>query len=73
MEALMALLAVIGFLALVVVCGIAFALWLGEAIEEADPDPYREGLDASARISAMAFEAERTMHQIAQDESGEES
>jgi len=70
---LVALLALIGFLALVVVCGIAVALWLGEAVEKADPDPYREGLDASARISAMAFEAERMMHQIAHEESSEES
>lgn len=73
MGVLVALLALIGFLALVVVCGIAVALWLGEAVEKADPDPYREGLDASARISAMAFEAERMMHQIAHEESSEES
>jgi len=70
---LVALLALIGFLALVAVCGIAVALWLGETIENADPDPYREGLDASARISAMAFEAERMMHQIAHEESSKES
>lgn len=72
MEALVALLALIGFLALVVVCGLAIALWLEDAVEKAEPDPYREGLDASARISAMAFEAERMMHQIAQDESDRE-
>lgn len=73
MGVLVALLALIGFLALVAVCGIAVALWLGETIENADPDPYREGLDASARISAMAFEAERMMHQIAHEESSKES
>jgi hypothetical protein len=73
-EALVALFALIGLLAVIVVCGIGFALWLLDSVEEADPDPYREGLDASARISAMAFEAERTMHQIAQqEEPGEES
>lgn len=75
MEMLVALLATIGFLALVVICGLALALWLvEESVEETEPDPYREGLDASARISAMAFEADRLMHQIAQQErSGEES
>lgn len=75
MEMLVALLATIGFLVLVVICGLALALWLvEESVEETEPDPYREGLDASARISAMAFEADRLMHQIAQQEkSGEES
>lgn len=73
MEVLVALLALIGFLALIVVCGVAVALWFGDALDEADPDPYREGLDASARISAMAFEAERMMHQIAHEDSSEES
>lgn len=72
MGVLVALLAVIGFLALIAVCGIAFALWLGDALDEADPDPYREGLDASASVSAMAFEAERMMHQIAHEAPPEE-
>jgi ABC-type phosphate transport system auxiliary subunit len=72
MEVLVALLALIGFLALIAVCGVAFALWLVEVAEKADPDPYREGLDASARITAMAFEAERAMHQIAHEEPPEE-
>lgn len=67
------LLALIGFLALAAICGIAVVLWLGEVIEKAEPDPYQEGLDVSARISAMAFEAERMMHQIAHEESSEES
>jgi hypothetical protein len=75
MELLVALLAVIGFLALVLVCALGIVLWLEEVTEGQEPDPYREGLDASARISAMAFEAERLMHQTAQEESksGEES
>jgi len=72
MGVLVVLLALVGFLALIAVCGIAFALWLGETAGKADPDPYREGLDASARISAMAFEVERMMHQIAHEEPPEE-
>lgn len=75
MELLIALLAAIGFLAVVLVCAVGIALWLIESAENQESDPYRDGLDASARISAMAFEAERAMHQAAQEESnsGEES
>lgn len=72
MIVLLGLLALVGVVALIAVCGIAFALWIGGLLERAGPDPYRDGLDASARISAMAFEAERLMHQIGQDESSEE-
>lgn len=35
-------------------------------------DPYRDGLDTAARISAMGFEAERAMHEAAQHASREE-
>jgi hypothetical protein len=73
MELLIALLATIGFLTVVLVCALGIVLWLEEVTESQEPDPYREGLDASARISAMAFEAERLMHQAAQEESGEKS
>jgi hypothetical protein len=74
MEIWVALFAVVSFLALVLLCAVAIVAWLIEAAENAESDPFREGLDASARISAMAFEADRLMHQIAQqEESGEES
>jgi hypothetical protein len=70
---LVALLAAIGFVALALVCALGIVLWLIETAEGQEPDPYRDGLDASARISAMAFEAERQMYQAAQEESGEKS
>lgn len=73
MELLIAALAAIGFLVVVLACALAIVLWLIEFAESQEPDPYREGLDASARISAMAFEAERAMHQAAQEESSGES
>lgn len=72
MELLIALLAAIGFLAVVLICALGLVLWLEEVAEGQEADPYREGLDASARISAMAFEAERAMHQAAQEESPKE-
>lgn len=72
MIVVLAVLALIGVLAVIAVCGLAFALWIGTVLDEAEPDPYRDGLDASARISAMAFEADRLMHQIAQDESSKD-
>lgn len=72
MGVLVGLLALIGFLTLIGICGLAFALWVDGAVDQVRPDPYREGLDASARISAVAFEAERLMHQIAQEESDQE-
>ncbi len=54
-----AVLAVIGFLAVV-----GFCIGLAVALDEAPaplPDPYRDGLDASARITAAGFEAERQL------------
>ncbi len=61
------LLALVGFLTLVAACGVWFSIWLeGQVVEDEESSgPYREGLDASARISAMAWEAEQAMHQAA--------
>ena len=64
MEVLVVLLAVAGVAVPVTFCWVLIALSREDAQET---DPYQEGLDTSARISAMAFEAERTMHQIAQE------
>lgn len=36
-----------------------------EAPAEVEPDPYRDGLEAASRISAMAWEAEALMHREA--------
>lgn len=69
-------LVLVGFLAVVGCCAIAAAVWLDEKavrFEVAESDPYRDGLDAAARISGRAFEAERTLHQIAQQEHGDEA
>ncbi|MGE5335862.1 MAG: hypothetical protein ACM3JL_00370 [Nitrososphaerota archaeon] len=68
MEVLVVLLAVAGIAVPVTFCWVLISLSHEDA-PEPDPDPYQEGLDASARISAMAFEAERTMHQLAQEHS----
>ncbi len=59
---------VVGLLVFAFVGGLACAVWLDELTADSEPDPYREGLDASARVTAMAFEAERMMHQIAHEE-----
>jgi hypothetical protein len=73
MELLIALLAAIGYVTVVLLCALAIVLWRIEFAESQEPDPYQEGLDASARISALAFEAERAMHQAAQEASSKES
>jgi hypothetical protein len=57
----------IGFLTVAAACGVGLIVWLGESREPA-PDPYRDGLDAAARISGMAFEAERTIQAVAEEE-----
>ena len=76
LEAIATLLIVFGFFCLVAIC----AIWLLTNLEEkrveltiTDHDPYAEGLDAAARISGMAFEADRMMHEVARRSSeGEE-
>jgi hypothetical protein len=68
MEVLVVLLALAGLAVPGAFCWLLISLG-NEAAQETDLDPYQEGLDASARISAMAFEAERTMHQVAQEHS----
>ena len=65
---IVALLALIGFGVLLLGTVVALAVCLEET--ETTPDPYRESLDAAARISGMAFEAERTIHAIAHEEGG---
>lgn len=65
-EVIEAVLAVIGFLSLVLACAVVVAL----SLEDDRPvvlDPYREGLDASARITAAGWEAERELFRAALD------
>ena len=61
-------LALIGFATVVAVGAAALAVlyeeWSGGRSNSVEP--YREGLDAAARISAMAFETERTMQAAAE-------
>jgi hypothetical protein len=55
------------------VCLIASMLWCYHDLVHKDRvDPYRDGLDTAARISAMGFEAERAMHEAAQQASRED-
>ncbi len=58
-------LAVIGFLSLVLAC----ALWVAPDVKNqvAARDPYREGLDSSARITAAGWEAQRELFHAALD------
>ena len=60
-----ALLALFGL----VVLGIGFYAWIalsGQSSEDSG-DPYRDGLDAAARISSMAWETEQLLHHTAED------
>jgi len=62
------LLVLIGFLTVVGASAVALIAYLGERavrFEVTGSDPYRDGLDASARISGMAREAEQAMHTAA--------
>jgi hypothetical protein len=68
------ILAVLGFAGFVAICAGALAVlyeeWKRPKFETADP--YREGLDAVARISALSFEAERAMYVAAENAKPEE-
>jgi hypothetical protein len=66
-----AALAIVGVLAIIVV----YVLYCDGAFDERPPpppDPYREGLDASARISSLAWEAEQAMYRAAEQATREE-
>jgi predicted signal transduction protein with EAL and GGDEF domain len=62
-----AVLALVGFVAVVLVCAVFVSAWYDERRIAAAPvpEPYRHGLDATARLSAMAFEAAQAMHHAA--------
>jgi hypothetical protein len=62
-----ALLALIGFVAVVLVAAAFVSAWYDErqALTKPVPEPYRDGLDATARLSAMAVEAAQAMHHTA--------
>lgn len=64
------LLALVGFIALIVAGGVCFAVWLNAQVEgpatEEDHDPYVDALATAARISAQGYEAERIIHALAQ-------
>ena len=64
-----ALLVLIGFLAVVGLAGLAFSAWLAREAEATDP--YRDGLNTAARISALAWEAEQAMYRAAWKEHNE--
>jgi uncharacterized iron-regulated membrane protein len=74
MGLLEALLVLVGFAAIVVACAVGVWTWYeGRRVQPPDvPDPYREGLDATGRISAMAFEAAQALHHAAQRANREE-
>jgi hypothetical protein len=67
-----AFLMLVGFAALVAVADFFMAVWLLEQLPPDDTEPvlidgpYDEALDASGRISARGFEAQRLMHELAQ-------
>ncbi len=68
-EFIEAVLALIGLLAVIAIGAVLVSVWFEEQLDGIDNDagPFREGLDAAARISAMAFEAEQAMHQASQE------
>ncbi len=68
-----AILCVVGFAAIVALCVAGVAALYDEWHRPDDAlDPYRAGLDASARIGAAAFEAERLLHVAAENAKHEE-
>jgi hypothetical protein len=69
LETIATILIAVGFFSLVAVCAAGIAAWIeGKKIEltVTDHDPYRDGLEAAARISGAAFEAEQLLHQAGQ-------
>lgn len=69
-----AIFAVIGFSFLVALCAAGVAALYDEwhRLDES-VDPYRAGLDASAHIASIAFEAERLLHATAENAKHEET
>ncbi len=69
-----AVLALVGFVAIVLVAAAFVSAWYDErqATTLPVPEPYRDGLDATARLSAMAFEAAQAMHHAAGQAKDEE-
>lgn len=61
----------LALIAAAVGCGAFAALWLRDRLGSGplppEPDPYREGLDTVARISAMAWEATQAMHHLREE------
>jgi|GEM_PF-2261945 len=69
-----AILAVIGFSFLVALCAAGVAALYDEwHCPDEFADPYRAGLDTSARIASAAFEAERLLHVAAENAEQEET
>lgn len=70
------LLALVGFIALLVIVGLWFAIWLNEQVDgpatEEDHDPYVDALATAARISAQGYEAERLIHALGQQATHDE-
>ncbi len=52
-------------LAVVGACAIAFGFFSEDEPPEPADDPYRDGLDSAARLSAMGFAAEKAMFEAA--------
>lgn len=62
MDFIETVLAFVGVIALIAVFGVAFAFWLLQPIDpEPEADPYQDGLDATARITAAAWEAAQAL------------
>jgi len=70
-----AVFALVGVAALTAGCGLALWLWLAEQIDSppVSDDPYRQGLDAAARISAMAWQTEQALHHVAHQPADKET
>lgn len=63
MEIIEFLLALVGLVALIVVCGFALALWLTGQVEPAEAPPH-DGLGAVDRITAEAWDAAQAIRAI---------
>lgn len=72
MDAFIVILAVVGFATIVALCVAGLVALYEKRESPPAADPYRDGLDAAARISAAAFEAERLMHIAAENARGED-
>lgn len=62
------ILAVIGVLAVIVILAAAYEEYTGGQAAAEQEAAHRRGMEAAARISAAAVDAERALHQAAREE-----